>query len=169
MSEARDMAKPLAGRWRRLFATLIDLVLVPALTILLVMMTGVMEDPEDYRNSAFVLPVFALAISSYLLLNGYWLFMRGQTVGKRLLSVAIVDHSSVDHSSVDHSSVDHSSGARAHFWKLIVIRTLFFPFLYLTITPALIALVPLIDQFAIFTKQRRCVHDYAAGTRVVKV
>lgn len=154
MSEARDMAKPLAGRWRRLFATLIDLVLVPALTILLVMMTGVMEDPEDYRNSAFVLPVFALAISSYLLLNGYWLFMRGQTVGKRLLSVAIVDH---------------SSGARAHFWKLIFIRTLFFPFLYLTITPALIALVPLIDQFAIFTKQRRCVHDYAAGTRVVKV
>ena len=159
MSEARDMAKPLAGRCRRLFATLIDLVLVPTLTILLVMMTGVMEDPEDYRNSAFVLPVFALAISSYLLLNGYWLFMRGQTVGKRLLSVAIVDH----------SSVDHSSGARAHFWKLIVIRTLFFPFLYLTITPALIALVPLIDQFAIFTKQTRCLHDYAAGTRVVKV
>jgi len=142
----------LAGRGRRLVATLIDMLLVPALTVLLIMITGVMEDAEDYRNSMWMLNVFLLAVVSYLFLNGYWLFTRGQTVGKRVMGVAIVAT---------------STGARAAFWKLICIRALFFPLLFVVISPVL-ALLPIIDQGVVFRKNRRCVHDLAAGTSVVK-
>jgi hypothetical protein len=68
----------LAGRGRRLVATLIDMLLVPALTALLVMITGVMEHAAAYRNSMWMLNVFLLAVLSYLILNGYWLFTKGR-------------------------------------------------------------------------------------------
>jgi uncharacterized RDD family membrane protein YckC len=148
----QPLQERLAGRGRRLVATLIDMVLVPALTVLLVMVTGVMEHAEDYRNSMWMVNVFLLAVVSYLILNGYWLFTRGQTVGKRVMKVAIVAT---------------ASGERAAFWKLVCIRALFFPLLFVVISPVLAAL-PIIDQGFVFRKNRRCVHDLAAGTSVVR-
>jgi uncharacterized RDD family membrane protein YckC len=131
-------------------ATLIDMLLVPALTVLLIMITGVMEDAEDYRNAMWLLYTFLLAVLSYLVLNGYWLYTRGQTIGKRLMKIAIVAT---------------STGERAPFWKLVGIRALFFPFLFAVLSP--VGLVPVIDQLFVFRKNRRCVHDLAAGTSVV--
>lgn len=143
----------LAGRGRRLFATLIDMLLVPMLTALLIMITGVMEHAEAYRNSMWMLNVFLLAVLSYLILNGYWLFTRGQTIGKRVMGVAIVTT---------------TSGERAAFWKLVCIRALFFPLLFTAISPML-AILPIADQGFVFRKNRRCLHDLAAGTSVVRV
>ena len=148
----QPLAERLAGRGRRLVATLIDMLLVPALTVLLIMVTCVVEHAEDYRNAMWVLYVFLLAVLSYLILNGYWLFTRGQTVGKRVMKVAIVAT---------------ASGERASFWKLICIRALFFPLLFVVIIPTL-AWLPIIDQLFLFRKNRRCVHDLAAGTSVVR-
>lgn len=149
----QPLAERLAGRGRRLVATLIDMVLVPALSVLLIMITGVVEHAEDFRDAMWVLYVFLLAVVSYLILNGYWLFTRRQTVGKRVMKVAIVAT---------------ASGERAAFWKLIGIRALFFPLLFVVVIPAL-ALLPIIDQVFVFRKNRRCVHDLAAGTSVVRV
>ena len=148
-----EPVQPLAGRGRRLAATLVDALLVPALALVLVMATGAVEDPEDYRNFAFLRTVLALAVLSYLILNGYLLWKRGQTLGKRLLSIAIVSH---------------ATGARAPLWRLVFVRALFFPLLYLIVSPTL-ALLPVIDQLAIFGKRRRCVHDYVAGTSVIRL
>jgi uncharacterized RDD family membrane protein YckC len=146
-----ELSGRLAGRGRRMTATLIDATLVPALTVLLVMATGIMEHAEDYKDQSFVWQIFLLAVVSYLILNGYLLFKRGQTVGKRALNVAIVSS---------------KTGHNAPFWKLIGIRAMFFPLLFLVIVPAL-ALLPIIDQLFVFSKSRRCIHDYAAGTAVV--
>ncbi len=148
----QPLAERLARRGRRLIATLIDALLVPALTLLLVMISGVVEHAENYQNMIWVLYVFLLAVLSYLILNGYWLLTRGQTVGKRLMKVAIVAT---------------STGERPPFWKLVCIRALFFPLLFVAVVPALCWL-PLIDQLFVFAKSRRCVHDFAAGTSVVK-
>ncbi|MDD9960767.1 MAG: RDD family protein, partial [Gammaproteobacteria bacterium] len=63
----------LAGRWRRLGATAVDAVLVPTLTIVLVMAFEVMEDPDDFTNAWWIWWVLALAVASYLVLNGYGL------------------------------------------------------------------------------------------------
>ncbi len=146
----------LAGRTRRLIATLIDAVLVPSLTILLVMIFGIVEDAEDYANNNWMIWVLLLAITSYLMLNGYGLWRSGQTVGKRLLGIAIVPRPSNRLASVN-----------GQFWTLICIRAVFFPLLFLSFTP--LVWVPLVDQLLIFAKGRRCLHDLAAGTIVVRV
>jgi len=147
------LADRLAGRGRRFVATLIDMLLVPALTVLLIMITGVVEHAEAFRNAMWVLYVVLLAVLSYLALNGYWLATRGQTVGKRVMKIAIVAT---------------ASGERVAFWKLVCIRAPFFPLLFTVISPYL-AWLPIVDQAFVFGKRRRCVHDLAAGTSVVKV
>jgi len=103
-----------------------------------------------------------LAILSYLLLNGLSLWRRGQTLGKRVMGIAI-------HKL---TTGDSSDCAMAPLWKLVCVRALFFPLLFLLPMAVLlspIALLPIIDQLMIFTKNRRCLHDYASGTMVVRL
>ena len=142
----------LAGRMRRLGATVIDAILVPVLTIVLVMVFGVVEDAEDYVDATWSLWVLLLAVASYLLLNGVTLWRGGQTLGKRLTGIAIV----------------RADGTPAPFWKLVCIRALFFPLLFTIVVPWVL-LLPLLDQLLIFRRNRRCLHDLAAGTVVVRV
>lgn len=158
MSEQLNLPLQLASRWRRLLATGVDAVLVPALTLVLVMLTDVVEDAEDYADNWWVFHVFLLAVLSYLLLNGVGLWRRGQTIGKLLMRVMIVPAATSDGTRADL--------APAPFWKLICIRALFFPTLYLTVIPW-VTLLPLIDQLLIFRHNRRCLHDLLAGTVVV--
>ena len=142
----------LAGRGRRLVATLIDVLLVPALAIFLMLVTGVLEHAADWSASGMpMLRVFALGVVSYLILNVWLLWQRGQTVGKAIMGIAIVSNQSEN---------------KAPFWR-VAIRALFFPTLYLIVWP-LAAAFPLIDQVLIFGKRRRCGHDYVCGTSVVK-
>ena len=150
----------LAGRGRRLAATAIDMVLVPALTILLIMVTDVVEDAEDYVDNTWMLWVLLLAIASYLLLNGYTLWRGGQTLGKRLLGIAVI-----------RAPRDGGLAGEQHpaaLWKLILLRAWFFPLLVLIIVPPY-ALLPLLDHLFIFGKRRRCLHDWICATMVVRV
>jgi len=148
------MSVELAGRGRRLAATLIDMVLVPALAILLMLVTGVLEHAEDWTPAAMpVMRMLLLGLASYVLLNLWLLWTRGQTVGKALLGIAIVRA---------------STGERAALWRLFV-RGLFFLTLYLVVLIPYVALIPVIDQILIFRKDRRCVHDWASGTAIVRV
>ena len=144
----------LAGRFRRLIATAIDAVLVPGLTIVLVMLTNVAEDAEDYADSGWMLWVLLLAVVSYLVLNGVTLWRRGQTLGKWVMGIAIAP-----------AHATHFEPAP--LWKLICVRALFFPMLFFLLPPWI--LVPVVDQVALFGKTRRCLHDYAAGTQVVRL
>lgn len=151
----------LAGRFRRLVATGIDMLLVPALTLLLILITGVIENAEAYGGDGWelemFLKIFGLAILAYLLLNGFTLWRRGQTLGKLLLGIAIVPANAQDHWTTEP----------APLWKLICIRALFFPLLFIIAVPW-VAVLPLIDQLCIFGKRRRCLHDLASGTVVVR-
>jgi len=104
--------------------------------------------------------VFVLAVVSYLLLNGYGLWQRGQTLGKKLLGIAIVPATGSESGSY--------STTPAPLWKLICLRALFFPMLFVVIVPSLAAL-PIIDQLLIFGKRRRCLHDLVCGTVVVRL
>lgn len=161
---------PLAGRFRRLVATLIDLILVPALSLVLLMTTDVMEDAEDYANvGLMMLWVFLLAVAAYLILNGYTLWRRGQTLGKWATGIAIVPASShIPKGVISDGDEGKSAYLPAPLWKLIFIRALFFPVLFFLVVPWL-ALLPVLDQALIFGKRRRCLHDLVAGTVVVRV
>ncbi len=151
------MNDQLASRWRRLLATMIDAVLVPSLTIFLVMVTGVVEDAEDFTDHWWAVHVLLLAIFSYLFLNGYFLWRDGQTVGKKVLGIAIYASSTFDDGDIQVASL----------WRLVCVRALFFPLLFIAIIPWF-APIPALDQLLIFGKRRRCLHDYVAGTVVLK-
>ena len=160
MSEQGNTGLYLAGRFRRLVATLIDAILVPVLTIVLVMIAGVLEDAEDYADRWWMLWVFLLAIVSYLILNGYTLWRQGQTLGKKLVGIAIVPAGEYDDGQYGQ--------VPAPLWKLICLRALFFPVLFVVVLPPL-SILPLIDQLLIFGKRRRCLHDLVSGTAVVRL
>ena len=160
MTEIRATNLSLASRRRRLTATLIDMLLVPSLTILSVMILDVVEQADDFTDQWWILDVLIIAICSYLTLNGYTLWKSGQTLGKKILGIATV----VNRPKAD----DNFDLLRVPLWKLITIRALFFPLLFFGIIPLLVW-VPALDLIWIFGKQRRCAHDYFCGTVVVKI
>ncbi len=142
----------LAGRGRRFLATLIDAILVPLLAILIMLVTGVLEHAEDWSATAYpIARMVGLGLASYVILNLWLLWKRGQTVGKAALGIAIVDA---------------RTGTLAPLWRLFI-RGLFFPTLYMIVLIPFIALIPVIDQALIFRKDRRCVHDWVCRTAVV--
>ena len=142
----------LAGRGRRFAATLIDIVLVPVVAILLMLVTGVLEHAEDWSTSGRpVMRMLALAVASYVILNLWLLWRRGQTAGKAITGIRIVST---------------KTGEKPPLWRLFI-RGLFFPTLYLIVSPYT-AILPLADQAFIFGRQRRCLHDLLCGTSVVR-
>ncbi len=164
MNEPKPSGCFLASRWCRLFATAIDAVLVPGLTLFLVMLTGVVEHAEDFVDRWWVFHVLLLGIASYLLLNGYLLWHRGQTLGKALLGIAVVRAPAYLTGLPDGTF----ETVPVAFWKLLCIRALFFPLLFVGIVPYF-TILPLLDQLFIFGRQRRCLHDWISGTLVVRV
>jgi uncharacterized RDD family membrane protein YckC len=101
--------------------------------------------------------LFGIAVM--LALNGYLLFTRGQTIGKMLTKIQIVDA---------------SSGELLPFLRVYVYRYLWMlpiivvvAFIPGTIDDLLVNVVALVDMAMIFGEDRRCLHDYIAGSKVV--
>lgn len=167
---AQDTSE-LASRTRRLVATLIDMVLVPTLSVALVLVTGATEDAEDYLSLAgLALSIVGLSIVAYLLLNGISLWRHGQTLGKRLLKIALAQPNKMDTGS--------GNTKIPALWRLVCLRALFFPILFfipfLVLAPPftafwIISAIACVDQLFIFTKNRRTLHDLLSGTIVVRV
>ena len=95
-----------------------------------------------------------------LALNGYLLFARGQSIGKMLTKIQIVDA---------------RNGQLLPFLRVYVYRYLWMlPIsVVVTLIPGtiddiiLINVVSLVDMAMIFGAPRRCLHDYIAGSKVV--
>lgn len=89
----------------------------------------------------------------FLILQGYLLGKRGQTIGKRLLDIAIVDRDTLE---------------KPHFGKLFLKRYLVFELLAI-IGYWLIFLFRFVDFLMLYRDDRRTVHDIVANTIVVKL
>lgn len=89
-------------------------------------------------------------LAIYMLLHGYLLATRGQSIGKMLLRVRIVDY---------------DTGALLPLSKLVGLRLV--PVWIVSLIPYVGGILSLIDVLFIFGSERRCVHDLIAGTRVV--
>jgi uncharacterized RDD family membrane protein YckC len=79
------------------------------------------------------------------------LSLRGQTLGKALMSVRVVDH---------------DDGRNPGFVRVILLRQLL-PGV-ITALPCLGKVFWLADCLCIFGEERRCLHDIIAGTKVVR-
>lgn len=145
----------LAGRGARLAAALIDGVLLLAILTPLQWFSGFLPDLiEAYRNGyrlPGVVMVFwaAIGMITFMVLHGWPLHRNGQTWGKRLLSIRIVD----------------LDGVKPSLWRLLGLRYL--PLHLIGQVPVVGALIALINPLFVFRGDRRCLHDLIAGTRVV--
>ncbi|MEM8500285.1 MAG: RDD family protein [Pseudomonadota bacterium] len=143
----------LASRPLRLLGAIIDALLLMAVMLAVLVPFGYFDD-LDSADSASSLSLIGLVVSiaAFLILNGYLLAARGQTIGKVLLSMRIV--------SVDDRQL-------LPFGKLIGLR--YAVFWLLSYLPVIGYVVSLVNALAIFRENRRCLHDELAGTIVIRV
>ena len=142
----------LAGRGTRLVAVIIDGLLAGLVFWVVAMLTRF----NIFRpNLALGLPVLlaetlVAGFLIYLLLNGYLLQTRGQTIGKMLMKVRIV----------------RSDGSRASLLRLAGLRYCVNNLVVLI--PVAGSIYGLLDALLIFRASHKCLHDNIADTIVVK-
>jgi uncharacterized RDD family membrane protein YckC len=93
----------------------------------------------------------AISFVCFLVVHGYLLKTKGQTVGKLITGIRIAD----------------LDGYLPDFSKVILLRYL--PISLAALIPVVGPYLSLVDVVFIFGSERRCVHDLLAGTKVVKV
>ncbi|MFZ2990861.1 RDD family protein [Ideonella sp.] len=152
MADAAEQveAGALAGRGTRFWAAMIDSVLLIALMFGGAKLLGIDLLKQAENGATGNLLIFAASVAVNLLLQGWLLYSRSQTIGKFALGIRIV--------RVDggHANIGRTLGLR-----LLVITAL-------SLIPFVGQLIGTIDALMIFGKSRRCLHDLIAGTVVVK-
>lgn len=156
-SVPRTKRYPNATRLSRLLAQILDgvILMFASTPVMFIFNVGADLDWQVVIDTG-VFPVdqmllfTAVGIFVYLLVNGYQLWYFGQTLGKKMMKIAIVDQ----------------NDKVPAFAKIIGLR--YVPFQLAGAIPGL-ALVSIIDIFMIFRSDRRCLHDILAGTRVIDV
>lgn len=156
MTEINQQTNELAGRGSRLGAVIIDsIIIIPAL-IGIAMITGFWDAifprlangiPLSLKEN---LIMFLVGQSVFLMLNGSFLANYGQTIGKKLMKIKIVD----------------MEGNNLGLIKLYSLRYLSFS-LFSQI-PVAGGLISLLNILFVFGKERRCLHDRLASTQVIK-
>jgi uncharacterized RDD family membrane protein YckC len=140
-----------ASRWKRLGGAMIDSLVSLIIFVPVMFATGVLQQITSGEGMNLVQQIafFIAAWAAFLILNGYLLFTRGQTIGKVVMSTKIVD----------------LSGNIPNFGKLLVLRYLVLGIV--TQIPIIGGLAGIANALFIFSKKRRCLHDYIAGTQVI--
>lgn len=141
---------PLAGVGARLAAQMIDGVVAAVVWVPLAIAFGlftVQQDANPFAMSNSLNLLTLVVWGVFLLYEGLMLQWRGQTLGKMALRIRVVTPEGNDLSPWQA-------------WVRPVVRTVisFVPFL------AIVDYIP-----ALCTKQKTCIHDLAARTRVVKL
>jgi len=98
------------------------------------------------------LAMFPIGVGFFLLVNGYLLKTRGQTVGKLAAGTKIVSR---------------DDGQILPLAPLVIKRTIIMGLICLI--PVVGGFIALADALAIFRGNHQCLHDDIAGTKVVKV
>lgn len=145
--EFQPLQPELAERSQRFFAAMLDGLLLMGIYVMLLSS----DDPMATVDSQQMVMEQVAMIMVYFAINGYLLIRYGQSIGKRLLNIRIVD----------------ISGKPATFTQIIGIRELLF--MGLTSLPTMGLLIAVIDVLLIFKQDRRCMHDLFAGTKVIRV
>lgn len=141
----------MASRLDRFFAAMIDGVLACMYAIPLMIYMGLWESIKTGQSVSALqmLPYSAACLVIYVLLHGYFLHKNGQSIGKRLFGIRIV-------------TLDDQ---KASLSRILLIR--FLPLSLLALIPGVGNILVMIDSLFIFRKDRRCLHDKWAGTKVV--
>ena len=143
----------LAERKIRLVAALVDGILGLIVGVPFMFIVGPYLGAEEFGQQPgfdYLISATIFGLTAFLIMHGYLLHKYGQTLGKRALKIKIVS----------------TNGDKPSLMKLFGLR--YAPISIIAILPILGTILPLIDALFIFRKDRRCIHDFIAGTKVVK-
>lgn len=146
----------LAGRGVRLGAAIIDTILLMLLLMPAMYVGGYFEAAMSAGMKGEQVPFTlvmlwaVIGFVAFIVLQAYPLNQNGQTWGKKLLGIKIVD----------------LDGNKPPLGKLLALRYL--PVQMVVNVPMIGPLAGLVNVLFIFRDDRRCVHDLIAGTRVVQ-
>jgi uncharacterized RDD family membrane protein YckC len=139
-----------ASRGDRLVAAIIDGLIGIAVFIPVIMYIGI--ESLSQPNLSLTAFLWGFGVFSILVLHGYLMYHRGQTIGKYCMSIRI----------------ENLDGTQASFTTIYFKRML---------PMQLLSLVPSVGQFIagfvnpafILGKDKRCLHDHIAGTKVSNI
>lgn len=152
-SQVLDGGQELAGRGTRLAAAIIDGIILALIVWPYAMSTDYWtRATQDQVGTSELLQLSLVSLIGFLVLHGYLLHKSGQTIGKRLLGIRIVSA---------------SDGQLVSLGKIFGLR--YVPIQIAGVIPVVGQILPLLDVLFIFREDRRCLHDFIAGTKVVKV
>ncbi|NWK55106.1 RDD family protein [Verrucomicrobiaceae bacterium N1E253] len=152
----------LASRWARLGALILDNLILSVVFIPVVFLviylddmsgSGTMLDKMIVMSGTWTWTVLTAVVGvvAYVALNGYLLVNSGQSIGKKVLGIQIVDYETYQ---------------LLPFGKVIGLRyVLAQAIMHLPFVGWLFALI---DAICIFSSDKRCVHDMFAGSSVIK-
>lgn len=144
-----DASGLLASRGARLAAVLLDSIL--AILVLIPLFVSIVVWAPSSEPSPIGLVMLigsALAFLAFVIYQFRLLLRDGQTIGKRVMKIRIVDY---------------QNGTVPSAGKIIGMRY------FVNGILGNIPLYPIVDHLLIFGEERRCVHDFLAGTKVVQV
>jgi len=162
--EPPDGQPVLASRSQRLLGAFVDGILMSIISFAISAAFGLspLLNPNVTVSFGAQMLQSALGMVAFLLVHGYLLFTQGQTVGKWLLGTRIVDA---------------RTGQLLPFTRVYIIRylwltplVLLIPFLppgLIVLLSSIVGFINLGDSLLIFGRERRCLHDYLAGSVVV--
>lgn len=140
----------LAGRGHRFGAAMIDGIAVSLLALPIGYMAGVFDFAQRGGQSfASGLGMAIVGFVIFVLMQSYFLKRNGQTIGKKIVGIRIVDL---------EDNVP-SLGA--------LLARRYAPIYLVSVLPVAGSLLALVDDLFIFKSDRRCIHDLIAKTKVV--
>ena len=141
-----------AGRLKRFWAAMIDGLIGMMVSLPVFNHFGIWEAFKNQQEISTSLSygLAAFGVAMFFVLHGYLLFHYGQTIGKRVVGLAIVT----------------LNNEKPPFAALIINRYL--PQWVIGFIPGLGPLLAIADvSYIFFNEQNRCIHDLIAKTKVV--
>lgn len=149
---------PLATRSERFAGAFIDgIILAPIMLAIgmglgIVMMSSGIDPASPTFNLIASVVGGVLGSVVFVLLHGYFLATRGQTIGKIALKTKIVSE---------------ETNQILPLTEVVIKR--YVPIWLLAMIPVIGNFIGLIDALAIFRENRKCIHDDIAKTKVIKL
>ena len=168
-----EPARELASPWVRLAAKIIDLLITLAVIIPAALIGFLVADVSysapgvpvfAFDNLFIVGPIVLAALLVISVVQLYLLGTRGQTIGKIVMKVRVVDARTGEHPGWERLVLLRSL---LHLLTMVALNSI--ALLNPITGPSMGAIYGIIDSFFIFRSDRRTIHDHIAETRVDKV
>ncbi len=137
----------LASLYQRFFGSMIDGFITMTILLPIMLKMGLFENAESVQTQIIV---FLLGFLSIIIIHGYFLYTRGQSIGKMLVGTQIVG----------------LNGRLLSLERIIFLR--YMPLQIVAQIPVIGQIIAIFDAIMIFNPDRRCLHDHIASTVVVQ-